>query len=96
MQPVCQHLVLLSPRQAQKVGLRRVQAFYESCYLLAFLQQLWNEPRKEERESEKTPTMPGVMYLKYLKVTGYGDDSQGKVEYAVRLGIGGYRVVRFD
>ena len=32
---------------------------------------------------EKTPTMPSVEFLKYLKITGYGFDSQGKFEYAV-------------
>ena len=34
---------------------------------------------------EITPTMPCVMYLKYLKITGYSFDSQGKFEYAVCL-----------
>ena len=34
---------------------------------------------------EITPTMPSVMYLKYLKITGYSFDSQGKFEYAVCL-----------
>ena len=29
--------------------------------------------------------MPSVMYLKYLKITGYSFDSQGKFEYAVCL-----------
>ena len=31
---------------------------------------------------EKTPTMPSVVFLKYLKVTGEGVDSQGKFAYA--------------
>ena len=31
---------------------------------------------------EKTPTMPSVVFLKYLKITGEGSDSQGKFEYA--------------
>ena len=31
---------------------------------------------------EKTPTMPSVVFLKYLKITGMGSDSQGKFEYA--------------
>ena len=31
---------------------------------------------------EKTPTMPCVMFLKYLKITGTGEDSQGKFEYS--------------
>lgn len=32
---------------------------------------------------EKSPTMPSVMYLKYLKITATGADSQGKFDYAV-------------
>ena len=40
---------------------------------------------------EKTPTMPCVMYLKYLKITGYSFDSQGKFEYAVQ----GRRIRKF-
>ena len=31
---------------------------------------------------EKSPTMPSVMYLKHLKITGEGVDSQGKFDYA--------------
>ncbi|MDO4751020.1 MAG: ISL3 family transposase [Akkermansia sp.] len=31
---------------------------------------------------EKSPTMPSVVFLKYLKITGWGFDSQGKFEYA--------------
>ena len=31
---------------------------------------------------EKTPTMPSVVFLKYLKITGEGVDSQGKFAYA--------------
>ena len=31
---------------------------------------------------EKTPTMPCVVFLKYLKITGKGEDSQGKFEYS--------------
>ena len=31
---------------------------------------------------EKTPTMPSVVFLKYLKITGEGVDSQGKFYYA--------------
>ncbi len=31
---------------------------------------------------EKTPTMPSVVYLKYLKITGEGVDRQGKFAYA--------------
>ena len=31
---------------------------------------------------EKSPTMPSVVFLKYLKITGAGSDSQGKFEYA--------------
>ena len=31
---------------------------------------------------EKSPTMPSVVFLKYLKITGVGSDSQGKFEYA--------------
>ena len=30
---------------------------------------------------EKTPTMPSVVFLKYLKITGEGVDSQGKFAY---------------
>ena len=41
--------------------------------------------RKTLSMEEITPTMPCVMYLKYLKITGYGFDSQGKFEYAVCL-----------
>ena len=38
--------------------------------------------RKTLSMEEKTPTMPSVMYLKYLKITGEGVDSQGKFYYA--------------
>jgi len=31
---------------------------------------------------EKSPTMPSVVFLKYVKVTGIGSDSQGEFEYA--------------
>jgi hypothetical protein len=31
---------------------------------------------------EKTPTMPSVVFLKYLKITGEGVDSQGKFAYS--------------
>ena len=31
---------------------------------------------------EKTPTMPCVVFLKYLKITGTGEDRQGKYEYS--------------
>ena len=31
---------------------------------------------------EKSPTMPSVVFLKYLKITGVGSDSQGKIEYS--------------
>ena len=31
---------------------------------------------------EKSPTMPSVVFLKYLKITGVGSDRQGKFEYA--------------
>ena len=42
---------------------------------------------------EKTPTMPGVIYLKYLKITGYCFDSQGKFEYAVCLENGKIQII---
>ena len=32
---------------------------------------------------EKSPTMPSVVFLKYLKITATGTDSQGKFDYAV-------------
>ena len=32
---------------------------------------------------EKSPTMLSVVFLKYLKITGVGTDSQGKFAYAV-------------
>ncbi len=32
---------------------------------------------------EKSPTMPCVVFLKYLKITATGADSQGKFDYAV-------------
>ena len=32
---------------------------------------------------EKSPTMLGVVFLKYLKITGVGTDSQGKFADAV-------------
>ena len=38
--------------------------------------------RKRLSMEEKTPTMPSVVFLKYLKITGEGSDSQGKFEYA--------------
>ena len=38
--------------------------------------------RKTLSMEEKTPTMPSVVFLKYLKITGVGSDSQGKIEYA--------------
>ena len=44
---------------------------------------------------EKTPTMPGVIYLKYLKITGYCFDSQGEFEYAVCLENGKIQIPHF-
>ncbi len=58
---------------------------------------MWNEQDTETRAREKVstkgkktlsmeekpPTMPGVVFLKCLKVTGSGSDSQGKFEYAI-------------
>ena len=38
--------------------------------------------RKTLSMEEKTPTMPSVVFLKYLKITGEGVDSQGKFAYA--------------
>lgn len=38
--------------------------------------------RKTLSMEEKTPTMPSVVFLKYLKITGVGSDSQGKIEYS--------------
>ena len=37
---------------------------------------------------EKSPTMPSVVFLKYLKITGEGSDSQGKFDYAVLIECG--------
>ena len=34
---------------------------------------------------EKTPTMPSVVFLKYLKITGVGSDRQRKLEQAQLL-----------
>ena len=31
---------------------------------------------------EKSPTMLGVVFLKYVKITRKGEDSQGKFEYS--------------
>ena len=39
--------------------------------------------RKTLSMEEKSPTMPGVVFLKYLKITATGTDSQGKFDYAV-------------
>ena len=39
--------------------------------------------RKRLSMEEKSPTMPSVVFLKYLKITGEGTDSQGKFDYAV-------------
>ena len=38
--------------------------------------------RKRLSMEEKTPTMPSVVFLKYLKITGESVDSQGKFAYA--------------
>ncbi len=39
--------------------------------------------RKRLSMEEKSPTMPSVVFLKYLKITATGTDSQGKFDYAV-------------
>lgn len=38
--------------------------------------------KKRLSMEEKTPTMPSVVFLKYLKITGESVDSQGKFAYA--------------
>ena len=41
-----------------------------------------NKTHKRLSMEEKTPTMPCFVFLKNLKITGTGEDSQGKFEYS--------------